>query len=120
MNAKLIAVGLVGLAVLSRSHSIGSGIQKGMQIDGQRQVLKNRQREAKLATERLKSCVQVVDAATQKPAYFFEGQAVVDVQNGRPLRPGLIICNQLGDTAVVGLDGKIEVGSVALGGKKND
>lgn len=84
-----------------------------------REQAKNARRFSKVALERLKSnCIQTVDAKTKKDGYYIEGEMVLDSQLQRPLRPGVFICNSLGETAAIAEDGSISsIARVALNEK---
>jgi hypothetical protein len=57
---------------------------------------------SKVALDRYKNnCILVVDKDTRKDTYFYPNANVVDSKLNRILRPGVSICNKLGDTAVV-------------------
>ncbi|HEY9610611.1 hypothetical protein [Allocoleopsis sp.] len=85
-----------------------------------REQAKNARRFSKVALERLKSnCIQTVDAKTRKDGYYIEGEMVLDNQLKRPLRPGVFICNSLGETATIAEDGSISsIVRVALNEKQ--
>lgn len=98
-------------STISANQSVASSESRQL-----REQAKNARRFSKVALERLKSnCVQTVDAQTKKDGYYIEGAMVLDSQIQRPLRPGIFICNSLGETAVIAEDGSISsVARIAL------
>jgi hypothetical protein len=69
---------------------------------------------SKVALERYKSnCILVVDSTSKTQSYFTPGASVIDTALGKPLRDNAMICNTLGDTAIV-TNGVIEnIASIA-------
>jgi hypothetical protein len=63
---------------------------------------------SKVALDRYRSnCILVLDSATQKETYFQPGSPVIDTALGKAVRESAVICNRLGDTAIV-TNGTIE------------
>lgn len=62
---------------------------------------------SKIALERAKTCIRVVDSVKQVDSYLTEGQKVVDTALKRPMRPKATVCSGLGDTAIVDGEGAI-------------
>lgn len=79
---------------------------------------KNAQDLPKVAIERYKAnCILIKGQKTGKEAYFREGAATVDTTVNRRVRDDAIVCNRLGDTAVI-QDGLItDISRVALADK---
>jgi hypothetical protein len=115
------------LIFLSKGEAVRSTVEQGEVIQKSeltasaasrqlREEAKNARRFSKVAIERLKAnCIRTVDVETEKEAYYFEGALVLDNQLKRPLRPGAFVCNSLGETAVIAVDGSIsEIARVAL------
>lgn len=75
---------------------------------------RNAKELSKVALERYQAnCIMVVESSTKKESYFQPGNAVVDTALGKPLRENALICNRLGDTAVV-VNGAVEnIASIA-------
>jgi hypothetical protein len=73
-----------------------------------RQEEREAEQLSKVALARYKSnCVLVVDQQTGKESYFQPEGLIIDRQLGKTVRPGLAICNRLGDTALVSQAGTI-------------
>ncbi len=114
-----IIIGLGVLAVLSQGENVRSSMEKQNQERTQRtefsdRIRQNRleEREAqqlsKVALARYRSnCVLVVDQNTGKESYFQLEGLIIDKQLGKTVRPGLAVCNRLGDTALVSQAGTI-------------
>lgn len=63
---------------------------------------------SKVALDRYKNnCVFVKTANSTREDYFKEGTRVMNPRLSQTLRPGIFICNSLGDTAVVSESGTI-------------
>jgi len=57
---------------------------------------------SKVALERYRAnCIMVVDAQTKAQSYFAPGNSAIDTALGKSLRESAMICNALGDTAIV-------------------
>jgi hypothetical protein len=104
-------------------HSLASGNQsRREQSDFSDRIRENRTearqaaRLSKVALDRYRSnCILVVDSATGKENYFQPGTTVLDTQLAQPLRPGVYVCNKLGDTARVTQAGTIaDIARVAI------
>ena len=87
--------------------------QKAQQTAHSDRVKQNKQeaREAidlsKVALERAKSCIRIVDSVKRVDAYLTEGQMVVDTTLNRPVRPKATVCSGLGDTGITDQNGAI-------------
>lgn len=113
----LIAGGVILL--LSNGENVRGSIEKSNTIRQEQSSFHDNiaaaRREArkagklsKVAIDRAKNnCIKLVIDKEDKPTYFKEGQPVLDKTLNTPLRPGALICNDLGDTAVVSDDGRI-------------
>lgn len=108
-------LGFLAVMVLMNGENIKTGIEKDQSIKTQQSLhsdrLKTNKRESrealdlsKVALERAKTCIKIVDASTKKDGYLFEGQQVLDTALKRPLRPAATVCSLLGDTGIT--DGK--------------
>jgi hypothetical protein len=62
---------------------------------------------SKVALDRAKSCIRIVDAETRLDGYLTEGQKVIDTALKRPVRPKATVCSGLGDTGIVDGEGAI-------------
>lgn len=112
--------GAIALIVISQGDRVGEAVDRNNRIRDERAEFADRVRENKadlrqaeklsaLALERYRNnCVLVVDSRTGREALFHPGERVIDpTQQERTLRPGLFICNSLGDTAEVSDNGTI-------------
>lgn len=111
-----VSIALIGL---SQGENVRQSVAKGNQIRQQQSEFSDRirinrdearqaEKLSKVALNRYRNnCILVIDKATGKEAYLAEGQPITDRQLKRPLRPGVTICNRLGDTAVVASDGTV-------------
>lgn len=114
-----IIIGLVVLAALSQGENVRSSMDKANQERSQRTDFSDRIRQnrteareaeqlSKVALDRYKSnCILVVDEESRKDSYFYPNASVVDSKLSRALRPGVSICNKLGDTAIVSEAGTV-------------
>jgi hypothetical protein len=114
-----IIIGLGVIALLSQGENVRSSMERTNQERTQRtefsdRIRQNRMEErqaeqlSKVALARYKNnCVLVVDQATGKESYFQPEGSVIDQSLGRTVRPGLAVCNRLGDTALVSQAGTI-------------
>ena len=111
-----LGFGLVLL--LMNGENIKSGIQKGDQIKAERSAhndkIKQHKQEfreaidlSKVALDRAKSCISVVDSEKKVPSYLTEGQKVIDTSVKRPVRPKAVVCSALGDTGIIDSTGGI-------------
>lgn len=111
-----LGFGLVLL--LMNGENIKSGIQKGDQIKAERsahndKIKQNKQdfRESvdlsKVALDRAKSCIRVVDSEKKVDSYLTEGQIVMDALLKRPVRQKAVVCSGLGDTGIIDSTGAI-------------
>ena len=111
-------IGFGFVLLLMNGENIKKGIEKGenIKIEQSRhsdRIKQNKQeaREAidlsKVALERAKTCIRIVDAQTQKDSYLTEGQAVIDLVLKRPMRPAATVCTALGDTGITDSKGLI-------------
>lgn len=114
-----IIIGFGVLALLSQGENVRSFTEKSNQIRSQQAEFSDRIRQnrieareaeqlSKVALARYRSnCALVIDQATKKESYFYPNALVVDSKLNRTLRPGAMICNRAGDTAVVSEAGTI-------------
>ena len=104
-------LGFAAILVLMNGENIRASIDKGnaqkfKQTAHNDRVKLNKQeaREAvdlsKVALERAKSCIRIVDAAKKVDGYLTEGQLVIDTTLNRPVRPKATVCSGLGDTGI--------------------
>ncbi|MGL5063463.1 MAG: hypothetical protein ACRC62_26065 [Microcoleus sp.] len=108
----------IGLLVLGNGENIRLSIEKGNQqkvaqtahsdrVKQNRQEAREAQDLSKVALERAKNCILIVDKATGKDGYLTEGQAVIDTTLSRPVRPKANVCSRLGDTGITDQNGAI-------------
>jgi hypothetical protein len=113
-----IFLGFAAVLLLMNGENIRASIDKGNAQKAQQsahtdRVKLNKQeaREAidlsKVALERAKSCIRIVDAVKKVDAYLTEGQLVVDTTLNRPVRPKANVCSALGDTGITDQNGAI-------------
>jgi hypothetical protein len=114
-----IIIGLGVLALLSQGENVRSSMERTNQERTQRAEFSDRIRQnrleerqaeqlSKVALARYKSnCVLVVDQRTGRESYFQPEGLIIDKQLGKTVRPGLAVCNRLGDTALVSQAGTI-------------
>ena len=111
-------LGFAAILVLMNGENIRASIDKGnaqkfKQTAHNDRVKLNKQeaREAvdlsKVALERAKSCIRIVDAVKKVDSYLSEGQMVVDTTLNRPIRPKATVCSGLGDTGITDQTGAI-------------
>ena len=104
--------------ILMNGENIKASINKGnavkaAQSSHQDRLKQNKQdaREAidlsKVALDRAKSCIRVVDSEKKVDAYLTEGQIVIDSLLKRPVRPKATVCSGLGDTGIIDSQGAI-------------
>lgn len=111
-----VSIALIGL---SQGENVRQSVAKGNSYRQQQSEFSDRirinrdearqaEKLSKVALDRYRNnCILVIDKATGKEAYLAEGQPITDRQLKRPLRTGAIVCNRLGDTAVVDSVGTI-------------
>ncbi|KAM3100455.1 hypothetical protein ACKFKF_11590 [Phormidesmis sp. 146-12] len=131
MNIKTshLILGAIALIALSQGESIKQSIAKNQAIKQDQLAFNERLRKnrddarnaqdlSKVAIERYKAnCILIKDQKTGKEAYFREGATTVDSALNRRVRDNAIVCNRLGDTAVI-QDGLItDIARVALADK---
>jgi hypothetical protein len=122
-----IIIGLGVLALLSQGENVRSSLERNNQYRSEQsefndRIRRNRteEREAeklsKVALARYKNnCILVVDEQTKLESYFQPNSFVVDSRLNRYLRPGVPICNKVGDTGVVSEAGTItDIARVAV------
>ena len=113
-----IALGFLGILLLMNGENIRASVDKGNATKSRQEQHADRIRlntkEArqavdlsKVALERAKSCIRIVDAATKKDSYLTEGQLVQDLVLKRPVRPGATVCSASGDTGITDQKGAI-------------
>lgn len=115
-----LILGAVAVLALSQGENVRQSVSSSNQIRAEQADFADRLREnrtearqaeklSKVALARFKNnCVLVVDTKTQTEALFKPGEPVIDPkQQNRTLRPGLFVCNRLGDTAVISEAGTI-------------
>lgn len=111
-------IGFGIVLILMNGENIRTSIAKGNAVKSaqsthQDRVKQNKQeaRQAvdlsKVALDRAKSCILVIDSEKKVPSYLVEGQAVIDSAVKRPVRPGAVVCSLLGDTGVIDSSGLI-------------
>lgn len=104
--------------ILMNGENVRKSIDKGnavkaAQSSHQDRLKQNKQdaREAidlsKVALDRAKSCIRVVDSEKKVDAYLTEGQIVIDSLLKRPVRPKATVCSWLGDTGIIDATGAI-------------
>ena len=104
--------------ILMNGENIKSSINKGnaqkaTQSAHSDRIKLNKQdaREAidlsKVALERVKSCIRVIDSEKKVDSYLAEGQVVIDSLLKRPVRPKATVCSGLGDTGLIDGQGAI-------------
>lgn len=104
--------------LLMNGENIKSSINKGnavkaAQSSHQDRLKLNKQdaREAidlsKVALDRAKSCIRVVDSEKKVDSYLTEGQIVIDSLLKRTVRPKATVCSGLGDTGIIDSTGAI-------------
>lgn len=115
-----ILIACVVLVALSNGENVRSSIEKGGEIRAQqssfnerirenRTLARNAEKLSKVALDRYRNnCIFVRDGGSPKDDYFKPGILVMNAKATSTMRPGAFICNQLGDTAVVGSDGRME------------
>lgn len=106
-------IGSLAVVALANGENVRSAMQKNTDIRQEQASFSDRIRQnrtearqaeklSKVALDRYKAnCILVVDDGSSKEAYFQPAQKVIDTQLGQTLRPGVPVCNKLGDTAVV-------------------
>ena len=108
----------LGLLLIANGENIRASVDKGNATKSRQEQHADRiklnteeARQAidlsKVALERAKSCIRIVDAATGKDSYLTEGQTVQDLVLKRPIRPGATVCGSLGDTGITDQKGAI-------------
>ena len=120
-------IGLGVLALLSQGENVRHSLEKSNQIralqndfNDRIRINRTEAREAtqlsKVALDRYKSnCILVVDSETKSESYFYPNSLVTDSKLNRTLRPGALVCNRVGDTAVVSEAGTItDIARVAI------
>lgn len=112
MTQVLIVLPLIAIAV-SKGEVVRDSVQQGAVIQQEqsnfsarlrhnRQETKQALKLSKVALDRLKTnCIKTVDVDTKQESYFQPGERVLDTKLKRSIREGAVICNSLGDTAVV-------------------
>ena len=115
-NRLFLAFGLV--LVLMNGENIRNSVEKGdaqkAQLTAHSDRVKQNKQEAreaidlsKVALERAKSCIRIVDSVKRVDSYLTEGQMVVDTTLNRPVRPKATVCSGLGDTGITDQKGAI-------------
>jgi hypothetical protein len=111
--------GSIAFIALANGENVRQSLAKGNQTRQEQAEFSDRIREnrnearqaaklSKVALDRYRNnCILVVDETTGKESYFQPGTTVLDTQLAQPLRPGVFICNKLGDTARVSQAGTI-------------
>jgi hypothetical protein len=111
-----LGFGLVLL--LMNGENIRASIDKGNAIKAEQSAHSDRIKQnkvaakeavdlSKVALERAKSCIRIVDAVKRIDSYLAEGQPVIDTTLNRPVRPKATVCSGLGDTGVTNEKGEI-------------
>ena len=112
----LLALGFVVL--LANGERLKSGLEEGAAVSAHktsasqlarldqaaaRAVERQAKAESLLALQRYNSgCIRIVNPETMADMHFSEGQPATDSNNGNlSLREGAMVCNRLGETAVV-------------------
>ena len=115
-----LLIGSVLLVALSNGENVRNSVQKSGEIRAQqsnfnerirenRTRARNAQKLSQVALDRYRNnCIFVRDGGSPKDDYFKPGILVMNAKATSTMRPGAFICNQLGDTAVVGSDGRME------------
>lgn len=113
-------LGAIVLLIVSQGENIRRNVQVSAREEAKKRDISETVRESKIeekeaeklstiAVNRYKNnCVFVVDAEKDVDSYFYPGQVVTASKLKRALRPGLVVCNRLGDTAVVSSQGSID------------
>jgi hypothetical protein len=113
-----IFLGLAALLILMNGENIKTSIQKDGAVKAAKSAHNDRikqnkteAREAvdlsKVALDRAKSCIRIVDAVKRVDSYLTEGQPVVDTTLNRPVRAKAAVCSGLGDTGITNEKGEI-------------
>ena len=113
-----IFLGFGLILILMNGENVRKSIDKGNSIKAsqtshQDRLKQNKQeaREAidlsKVALDRAKSCIRVVDTDKKVDSYLTEGQIVTDSLLKRPVRPKAVVCSGLGDTGIIDSTGAI-------------
>jgi hypothetical protein len=116
-----LILGAIAIIGLSQGENVRSSLVHSDQVRkeqaGFSEHLRQKRTEArqaeklsKVALDRYRNnCILVTDSTTKQPAYFQLDEKVIDPNPKRhtTLRPGVFICNKLGDTAVVSDAGTI-------------
>jgi hypothetical protein len=112
-------IGLGLLALLSQGENVRSSLEKSNQVRAEQTAFNDRirvnrteareaQKLSQVALDRYKSnCILVVDEQTKQESYFQPNSLVTDSRLNRSLRPGVSVCNKIGDTAVVSEAGTV-------------
>lgn len=110
-------VGAILLSILSQGENVRKSMDanakvKARQSNFSERIRENRTEEreliqlSKVALGRYRSnCIRVVDMQTGQEAYFQENAPMIDSKLGKTLRAGALVCNRLGDTAVISESG---------------
>jgi hypothetical protein len=114
-----LIIASVLLVALSNGENVRSSVQKGGEIRAQqssfnerirenRTLARNAEKLSKVALDRYRNnCIFVRTDGNED--HFREGVVVMSNSWGAsPMRSGAFVCNQLGDTAVVGSEGRME------------
>jgi hypothetical protein len=122
-----LIVGLGILALLSQGEKVRSALEKNNQAQTEQTEFNDRIRQnrteareaeklSQVALARYKNnCILVVDSETKQESYFQPNALVTDSKLNRTLRPGVYVCNKVGDTAVVSEAGTItDIARVAV------
>ncbi len=115
-----ILLSCLGIIILSNGENVRGSLEQGNQrrlqqsnfsarVKENRTLARNAEKLSKVALDRYRNnCILVRDGRSTKEDYFKEGILVMNTKATSTMRPGAFVCNRLGDTAVVGIDGKME------------
>lgn len=106
------------MLLLMNGENIRASIDKGNAVKAQQSAHSDRIKQnkveakeavdlSKVALERAKSCIRIVDAVKRVDSYLTEGQPVIDTTLNRPVRPKATVCSGLGDTGITNEKGEI-------------
>lgn len=120
IKTSYILYGAIALIIISQGDRVGEAVDRNDRIRSEqanfadlvrtnRASIRQAEKLSQIALDRYRNnCALVVDATNGEEALFQPGEPVIDPrQQNRTLRSGLLICNRLGDTAVISQNGTI-------------
>ena len=113
-----IFLGFGLVLILMNGENVRKSIDKGNAVKAAQTVHQDRLKQnkqdarqaidlSKVALDRAKSCLRVVDSDKKVDSYLTEGQIVIDSLLKRPVRPKATVCSGLGDTGIIDATGAI-------------